>query len=83
MNHMPTVHAYTITGDFDQSVKFALAHFTTRTGRLPAAVWLHSDRIPADWPAAWPPVQPNDKLNRNIIALQPAQPEPAVQLSLI
>lgn len=46
---MPTVHAYAITGDFDQSIKYAIAHYTTRHGRLPAAIWLHPSRIPPDW----------------------------------
>ncbi len=74
MKPMPTIHAYTITGDFDESMKFALAHATTRNGRFPAAVWLHPDRIPEDWPPAWPPVFPNDHLNRNIIGIESPAP---------
>lgn len=67
---MPRVHAYAIVGNFDESIKYALAHHTTRSGRFPAAVWLHPDRIPTDWPDAWPPVYANKMLNYNIIGIQ-------------
>lgn len=73
---MPPIHAYTITGDFDAAIKFALAHFTTRTGQLPTAIWLHPDRIPTDWPDAWPPARANPRLNRNIAGLEPHQATP-------
>lgn len=70
----PILHAYAITGDFDTSIKFAIAHYTTRYGRLPAAVWLHPTRITTDWPSAWPPPFANIHLNRNIIGLEPPIP---------
>lgn len=84
-NGFPPVHAYTISTNFDESIKFALTHFTAISGSFPAAVWLHPDRIPEDWPAAWPPVFANDKLNRNIIGLelQPLHQDQPAQLQLI
>ena len=76
MTPMPTIHAYTITGDLNESVKLALAHYTTRSGRFPTAAFLHPDRIPPDWPTAWPPVHPNAHLNRNLIGLATTEEQP-------
>jgi hypothetical protein len=80
---MPPIHAYIITGDFDESIKFALARFTARNGRLPTAVWLHPDRIPDAWPPAWPPVYPNNYLNRHIVGLEAQTVDQPNQLRLI
>lgn len=71
------LHAYAITGDFDESVKYAITHYITRYGCFPAAAWLHPSRIPPDWPPSWPPVLADIHLNRNIIGLEPpASPRP-------
>jgi hypothetical protein len=82
---MPPVYAYIITGSFDESIKRAITLFTGRTGRFPAAVWLHPDRIPHDWPPEWPPVYPNAYLNRHIIGLElvPEGRDQSAQLRLI
>lgn len=79
MNPMPPIHAYTISGPLDESIKFAIAHYTTRHNQFPAAVWLHPDHIPPNWPPAWPPVHPNPKLNRNIIGIEPPAPQRPLQ----
>ena len=83
MNQMPPVHAYTISGDFDESIKFAIAHFTARNHHLPAAIWLHPSRIPPDWPPAWPPARANARLNHNIIGLEPPAPQRPLQPQLL
>lgn len=90
MKLMPKVFAYQIdntpNADMRATIELRLRMFRERFRRAPTAIWLHPALLQATWtwPAEWPPVFTNDKMNRNIIGLElTAAPDQPAQLRLL